>query len=75
VASASIWDRSTSWQGVDELANEIAERISRMNTIKLDDGRMFITKGSPFSQHMMEEGDLAIRRNVLTIGVQFLTEY
>lgn len=73
--TASIWDRSTSWQRVDELSNEIAETISRMNTIKLDDGRMFITKGSPFSQHMMEEGDSSIRRNVLTIGVQFLTEF
>lgn len=75
VPSASIWDRSTSWEKVDLLANKIAKTITEMNIIKLDDGRMFITKGSPFSQHMSGDGDSVIKRNVLSIGVQFLTEY
>jgi hypothetical protein len=43
--TASIYDRSTSWKRADELANVISERIQKMNTIKLDNGRMFITKG------------------------------
>lgn len=72
--TASIYDRSTSWQKADTLANTIAARIQQMNTIKLDDGRMFITRGSPFSQHMDEEGDKAIRRVVLNLAVEFFTE-
>lgn len=72
---ASIYDRSTSWKRVDELANVISERIKNMNTIKLDNGRMFITKGSPFMQHQMESEDMNIRRVILNLGVEFFTEY
>ena len=55
--TASIYDRSSSWERADTLANQISRRISDMNTIKLDNGRMFITKGRPYSQHMDEEPD------------------
>lgn len=71
---ASIYDRSSSWERADTLANQISRRITDMNTIKLDTGRMFITKGRPFSQHMDEEGDKAIRRINLNLQVEFLTE-
>ena len=73
--TASIWDKSNSWERVDLLSNTIAEYIQKMNTISLDNGRMFITKGSPFAQHMSEEGDSSIRRIILNLGVQFFTEY
>ena len=73
--TASIYDRSTSWQRADELANAISERIQNTETIRLDDGRMFITKGSPFAQHQLENGDLNIRRIILNLGVEFFTEY
>lgn len=73
--TASIYDKSTSWKRIDEVANMISEHIQTMNTIKLDDGRMFITKGSPFAQHQLESEDLNIRRIILNIGVEFFTEY
>ena len=73
--TASIYDRSSSWEKSDLLSNMISERIQKMNTIKLDNGRMFITKGTPFSQHMDEEGDKSIRRIVLNLGIEFFTEY
>ena len=73
--TASIYDRSTSWKRADELANVISERIQKMNTIKLDNGRMFITKGSPFMQHQMESEDMNIRRVILNLGIEFFTEY
>lgn len=72
--TASIYDRSSSWERADTLANQISRRISDMNTIKLDNGRMFITKGRPYSQHMDEEGDKAIRRIILNLQVEFFTE-
>lgn len=74
--TASIWDRSTSFKNVDLLSNQIAEYIKGMGTIKLDDGRMFIETGSPFSQHMIEEDtDTSIKRNVLNLHVEFFTSY
>ena len=74
VPTASIWDKSTSWERVDLLANTIASEIARMTPIKIDEGRMFRTTGSPFSQHQGQE-DNSIKRNVLTLGVEFLTSY
>ena len=72
--TASIYHKSTSWEEADKLANTISNRIQTMNTIRLDNGRMFITKGSPFAQHMLESEDLSIRRVILNLGVEFFTE-
>lgn len=72
--TASIYSRSTSWQKADTLSNAISARIQEMNTIKLDNGRMFITKGSPFAQHQLESEDLNIRRVILNLGIEFFTE-
>lgn len=72
--TASIYDKSSSWERADVLSNLISNRIQTMNTIRLDNGRMFITKGTPFSQHMREEGDSSIRRIVLNLGIEFFTE-
>lgn len=72
--SASIWDRSNSYEKIDLLSNQIAETIARMTPIKVTEGRMFITAGSPFSQHM-EDSDSAIKRNDLTLNVEFLASY
>ena len=73
--TASIYDKSSSWERIDKLANTISEAIQNMNTIKLDNGRMFITKGSPFAQHQLENEALNIRRVILNLGVEFFTEY
>jgi len=73
--TASIWDRSNSWERADLLTNQISETIQKMNTIKLDNGRMFITKGAPFAQHMKEDADSSIRRVVMNLAVEFFTEY
>jgi len=73
--SASIHDKNSSWERVDLLANRISERIKKMDTIELDDGRMFITTGSPFSQHMDVGGDIFIKRVLLNLGVEFFTEF
>lgn len=73
--TASIYDRSTSWKRATDLKNEISEYIQKMNTIKLDNGRMFITKGSPFAQQQLESEDMNIRRIILQLGVEFFTEY
>ena len=73
--TASIYDRSSSWERADVLSNLISHRIQNTETIKLDNGRMFITKGSPFAQHMNESGDTDIRRIILNLGIEFFTEY
>ena len=73
--TASIWSKSSSWEKADTLSNTISSRIEAMSTIKLDNGRMFITKGSPFAQHMGDEGDQTIKRIILNLGIEFLTQF
>ena len=73
--SASLWYRDTSWKAITEKTEEIAEYIKRMTPIKVDNGRVFITKGSPFSQRMDEPDDATIRRILLYVNVEYLTNY
>lgn len=73
--TASIWYRSDSWQGIDAKLNEISRSIEEMLPIPLDNGGyMQVNKGSPFAQRMAEE-DRTVKRYVLNLTVEFLTEY
>lgn len=75
--NASLWYRSKSWKEISDKAEEIAEYIVKLSppSIEIDNGRLFISKGTPFSQRMSEPSDDMIRRILLTIDVEFLTAY
>lgn len=74
--NASLWYRSTSWEEISRKAESIARYIKHMNppAVVIDGGRMYVTKGTPFAQRMSDENPM-IRRIVLSINVEFLTEY
>lgn len=74
--SASLWYRSMSWEDISLKAEEIARYITDMQppAVAIDGGRMYITKRQPFAQRMSDD-DPYIRRIVLNINVEFLTEY
>ena len=75
--NASIWYRTTSWKPLYEKANAIAQYLYEMEPVtkKIDGGRMYITKGNPFTQEMDNEEDDSIRRLILAITVEFQTAY
>lgn len=75
--NASIWDRSTSWEGISLKAEEIAKKIAEYGhyTIKIDDGYIWLVKGTPFAQRMGDPNDDKIRRIYLNILGEFLTAY
>lgn len=77
MTNASLWYRSYSWKEISEKAEEIAKKIVTMypSTIDIDDGRIYITKGVPFAQRMREESDDAVRRVILNVNFEFLTNY
>lgn len=77
MTNASLWYRSYSWKEISEKAEEIAKKIVTMYppTIDIDDGRIYITKGVPFAQRMREESDDAVRRVILNVNFEFLTNY
>ena len=71
--SASLWYRSTSWEDITKKAEEINRAIGlRGKFISYDDGILWITRRSPFSQRMSDEDD-SIRRIYLSINAEFLS--
>lgn len=75
--SGSIWYRSTSWEQITHKTEDVARTIgSRGYYIDtLDNGYVWITKGTPFAQRMSDPDDDMIRRMYINISVEFLTAY
>ena len=75
--NASIWDRSTSWEGISLKAEEIAKKIAEYGhyTIKIDTGYIWLVKGTPFAQRMSDPNDDKVRRIYLNVLGEFLTAY
>ena len=75
--TASIWYRSFSWAEVESKKNEIAKRIGEHGFLSLpiDNGYVFMVKGTPFAQRMADPSDELVKRMYLNINVEFLTAY
>lgn len=73
--SASLWYRSASWTAANEKKREISAVIGMGGMcLPLDNGAMWIKRGSPFAQNMGDSSDDMIKRVVLNIEVEFFTE-
>lgn len=79
--SASLWERSTSWQNVVEKAEEIAAAIGLGGTVipftdvlfgRSIPGKLWIKRGSPFYQRMPDEDD-TVRRIYINVEVEYFT--
>lgn len=68
----SIWMKSTGWKEITAIADKIDSRLSEGGqTIRYDDGMLWIKKGSPFLQRMSDPDD-TIRRILVNIEVEYL---
>lgn len=74
--TASLWYRDPSWAAISRKAQEIADAIEAMYpiTLPLDTGRLYLTRGTPWAQRMNEPDDSGIRRVVLNIQAEYLTQ-
>lgn len=73
--TASLWYRSSSWEAISQKAEEISSRISYSYYIKaIDGGFMVIKRGNVFAQRMSDPDDPDVRRILISILVEFLTE-
>jgi hypothetical protein len=71
---ASVWDLNTSWTRVDNIVNAIDAHIKNMGCPQIDGGRYMVSKGRPFAQRMDDPENTEIKRTVLHINFEFLTE-
>ncbi len=74
--TASVWDRSTSYDTVEAMAEEIARVIGEKGywIRRIDGGYLYISARHPFAQRMSDPDD-SIRRMVINITAEFLTAY
>ena len=73
--SASIWYNSYSWEEVAKKSDEVAEFIYKQDPpgIKIKGGRLYITKGKPFTRDMDDDSSKMIRKRVININAEFQT--
>lgn len=71
---ADLWDKATTWSRVTQIADLISSTIGRGGKIVMcDEGALWITRGSPFTQRMDAENDADVRRLHININTEFLT--
>lgn len=69
--SASLWYYTSSWVEISQKAEEISNYIGSGAGVPYDDGRLWITQGTPFAQRMSEPGSNFAKRIVLQINAEF----
>lgn len=70
---ANLWYKSSSWDEITVKANEIAEAIGRGGAIvPFDGGKIWICRGTPFSQRMPDDDD-TIRRIYINVMAEYLS--
>ena len=68
----SLWDKKTSFKRLDQLTNEIKNRLKyNGESIPYDNGMMWIKMGTPFSSHMTDPDD-SIRHVVINTEIEYL---
>lgn len=70
--NASLWYRSTSWKAITQKAEEIANYLNMYNIIPLDEGYLYLYRGTPFAQRMADE-DTDVRRIYFNVNAEYLT--
>lgn len=72
--TASIWYRGSSWIEANAKAEEISNYIGRGGVfLNCDGGKIWLKRGTPFSQNMGDESDNLIKRKYLNITAEFFT--
>ena len=72
--TASLWYRSESWTGINSKTEEISQKISRGGKIiSCDEGAIWLKRGQPFAQSMVDKSDDLIKRKYLNITAEFMT--
>lgn len=70
--TANIWYRTNSWLDISQKADEISDSLVQVKTIPLDKGYIYLTRGNPFAQRIIDEDD-TVRRIYLIIMAEYLT--
>lgn len=69
--TANLWDKSTSWEAITLKEMQISDYVGRGGImITYDDGAMWVKKGTPWAQRLVDSED--IKRIVLNVEIEFI---
>lgn len=71
--TASLWYRGSSWNSIDAKLAEISRELSNISPIPLDEGFMYVSKNTPWAQRSTDNDDRSVKRYILNLIVEFLT--
>lgn len=72
--TCSLWYREDSWVNANAKAEEISRAIGRGGVfLYVDDGAIWVKRGSPFAQSMGDENDSLIKRKYINIIAEYWT--
>lgn len=70
---ASIWDKNTSWERADILADTIESAIALMLPVAYNSGMYRVWAGNtPFAQSMGDPNNDRIKRKLLSVNFEFM---
>ena len=73
--TASVWYRDSSWENISKKVEQISQTIGYSYYIRaIDGGYMVVKRGNVFAQRMNDPDDLDVRRILISILIEFLTE-
>ena len=75
ILTGSLWYRSSSWEAVSLKKQQIENALYSMPPIKIDNGYLWLSLGSPFAQRMGDDADDMIKRYILNVSAEFLTAH
>lgn len=72
--SLSLWYRGSSWTAANAKAEEISQTVGRRGAIlPCDGGKIWLKRGTPFSQSMGDSSDNMIKRKYINLTAEFIT--
>ena len=73
--SASLWYKTTSWAEPYIKQNEISTYIDMGGKVlPCDEGAIWIKRGIPFAQNMSDNADQRIKRVLINITAEYITQ-
>lgn len=72
--TVNLWYQTTSEKLLNDKAEEIGNYIDGGRYVKYDGGAILFTKGSPFSQSILNETDESIKRRYMNITAEYLSK-
>ena len=71
--SGSLWYRDTSWKKISNKADEIDKKLGNGGIVlPLDEGFLWIVKGTPFAQRLADDTDKMVKRIIINIQAEYL---